>query len=192
MTVWYDMPGHREAILLSLVACALVTPRVDAQGHVYPRLDLTLGPHGIRTTYRGARAPATTSDNGSNTLAGVSLGVGVSRQVAMDVGYRAAIGGDWTFEVMTLGFTVRSRGRTGATLGFGIGGLSGEEDEACGPAPTCPGPKRRWQGGFQLSFGVDHPLGTRVAVGPVLWWAQTMRGPPHYRSMGLGLHLALF
>jgi hypothetical protein len=182
---------RRRTLCLALAAIGFVPP-LAGQAYVYPRLDAATGFHSMKFTFAGAREPATATENGSGLLASAGLGVGVSRQVSVDVVYRRALGRDWKFEVMTLGFAVRSRGRTGATLRFGIGGTAGEPVDPCPEPFVCPGPRQRWQGSFDVSIGAAHPVGTRVAVGPLLWWSQTVKGMPKYRSLGVGLQVGLF
>ena len=173
------------------LACWLTAPDLQAQGPFSPRLDLSLGRHTIRTIYEGATRTIESRENESNYLASMALGLGISRVVTGDVTYRSSFGGDWTLRMMSLGLTVRSRGRVGAYFRVALGAIWSDQVDTC-MGFACPGTKDEGQPGYEFSIGADFPVGGRFSVGPVFWLSRSAGGLPAYRSLGLGLHVGVF
>lgn len=174
-----------------LIFCLLAASRLDAQGLLSPRLDVGVGPHAIHTTYQGFGS-ATSSSGGMNALAGVSLGIGLSRRVAIDGEYRSAFGGDWSFKVMSVGVTVRQQPSSGPYLRFAIARMEASEAITCVARFGCPGSHGENRGGLEATFGMDFSLGGHASAGPMLWWARSGGKLPKYRTIGLGLHVGAF
>ncbi|MGH7561057.1 MAG: hypothetical protein ACRENB_08550 [Gemmatimonadales bacterium] len=173
--------------LLLFTVCA---PVLEAQGPFRPRVIVTIGPHAISTTYAD-QGPGTISSDGQNLLGGVGVGLGVSRRVNVEAEYRRAVGGNWTFQAINLGFSVRAGGPVGSYVRFAFARLSGREPGAC-DAAACLGAGGEGRVGLEAALGMDFGLGTHTAVGPRFTWAQSLGAMPKYRLIGLGLVVSAF
>lgn len=165
---------------------------LHAQGPWSPRADLSIGAHTIRTVYQGVTSAIESAVNESNYLASLGLGLGISRVVTGDVAYRSSFGDDWTLRVMTLGITVRSDGRAGSYFRLALGAIWSDKADECTASFGCPGTQNEGQPVYEFAIGTDFRLGSRVALGPVLWLSRSFGGLPSYRSLGVGVHLGLF
>jgi hypothetical protein len=172
---------------------ALAGGRLDAQGAGHLRLSGSVGPHDIQSTFR-VQGPLTNKVTGASLFAATALGMGIGRRLWADVEYRVAFGGDWSFDVISVGLTLRSGARVGRYLRFAIANMAGDDGESCPTtAPQdCPGANGVRRGGVELSLGADYPLGPHFGLGPRFWWLQTVSGLPTYRAIGIGFHLAAF